>query len=160
VVRFPALLDIRLERGPLSLVSTTDELFGRKCSGSGLQNREYGRKDPSRWPRDTLYPQKLALTSLTRCGRSVGIVRSWTKATELHYCSFSEAGKLWKLLLSMCVLMGDLQHSGSASFRWPVAVAESLKFLFRWGMWGGRSVMVSQSLGALDMSHYINVMWR
>ena len=30
-----------------------------------------------------LYPQKLALTSLTGGGRSVGIVRSRTKATEL-----------------------------------------------------------------------------
>jgi hypothetical protein len=34
-----------------------------------------GRWDPLRWPRDTLYPQKLALTSLTSDGRSVGIVR-------------------------------------------------------------------------------------
>jgi hypothetical protein len=25
-----------------------------------LENREYGRRDPSRWPRGTLYPQKLA----------------------------------------------------------------------------------------------------
>jgi hypothetical protein len=39
--------------------------------------------DPPRWLRDTLYPQKLALTSLTSSGRSVGIVRSRTKATEL-----------------------------------------------------------------------------
>jgi hypothetical protein len=31
-----------------------------------------------------LYPQKLALISSTRCGRSVGIVRSRTKATELR----------------------------------------------------------------------------
>jgi hypothetical protein len=30
-----------------------------------------------------LYPQKLALTSSTSGGRSVGIVRSRTKATEL-----------------------------------------------------------------------------
>jgi hypothetical protein len=35
-----------LERGPLSFVSTTDELLGRKRSGSGLESREYGRKDP------------------------------------------------------------------------------------------------------------------
>jgi hypothetical protein len=48
----------------------------------GLGNREYGRKDPSRWPRGTLYPQKLALPSLTSSGRSVGIVRSLTQATE------------------------------------------------------------------------------
>jgi hypothetical protein len=47
----------------------------KKKSGSGLENRDYGRRDPSRWPLDTLYPQNLALTSLTRGGRSVGIVR-------------------------------------------------------------------------------------
>jgi hypothetical protein len=40
-------------------------------------------RDPSRCPLDTLYPQKLALTSPTSGGRSVGIVCSWTKATAL-----------------------------------------------------------------------------
>jgi hypothetical protein len=63
-----------LERGPLSLVSTTEELLGWKTSGSGLGNREYGCRDPSRWPHGTLYPQKLALTSPTSGGRSIGIV--------------------------------------------------------------------------------------
>jgi hypothetical protein len=38
---------------------------------------------PSRWPRDTLYPHKLALTSSTSGSHSVAIVRSRTKATEL-----------------------------------------------------------------------------
>jgi hypothetical protein len=73
---------VGLERGPLSLVSTIAELLGRKSSGSGLENREYGRRDLPRSPRDTFYPQKLALTSPTRSGRSVGIVRSRTKAME------------------------------------------------------------------------------
>jgi hypothetical protein len=36
---------VGLERGPLSLVSTIEELLGRKSSGSGLENREYGRRD-------------------------------------------------------------------------------------------------------------------
>jgi hypothetical protein len=49
---------------------------------SVLEIREYGRRDPSRWPRGTLHPQKLALTSPTSCGRSVGIVSLRTKATE------------------------------------------------------------------------------
>jgi hypothetical protein len=44
--------------------------------------RDYGRRDPSRLPRGTLYPQKLALTSSTSGSRSVGIVRSRTQATE------------------------------------------------------------------------------
>jgi hypothetical protein len=78
-----------LERGPLSLVSTTEELLERKSSGSGLENREYGRRDTSRWPHGTLHPQKLALTSSTSGCRSVGIFRSRTKATEFSFSLFS-----------------------------------------------------------------------
>jgi hypothetical protein len=47
---------------------------------AGLESPEYGRKDPSRWPRGTLYPQKLALTSPTSSGRSVG--RHWCPESE------------------------------------------------------------------------------
>jgi hypothetical protein len=36
-----------LGRGPLSLVSTTEELTETKSSGSGLENSEYGCRDPS-----------------------------------------------------------------------------------------------------------------
>jgi hypothetical protein len=50
-------------------------------SGSGLENEEYGRRDPSRWARGTLYPQKLVLNLPTSGGRSVGIVRSRTQIT-------------------------------------------------------------------------------
>jgi hypothetical protein len=39
---------VGLERCPLSLVSAIEELLGRISSGSGLENREYGREDPSR----------------------------------------------------------------------------------------------------------------
>jgi hypothetical protein len=45
---------VGLERVPLSLVSTIEELLGRKSSGSGLDSREYGSRDPSRWPRGTV----------------------------------------------------------------------------------------------------------
>jgi hypothetical protein len=45
---------VGLERSPLSLASTTEELPGRKSSGSSLESREYGRRDPSRWPLGTL----------------------------------------------------------------------------------------------------------
>jgi hypothetical protein len=54
------------------------------CYFAGLEIREYGSKDPSRWPWGTLYPQKLALTSPTSGGRSVGIVRSRAQATEFN----------------------------------------------------------------------------
>jgi hypothetical protein len=33
---------VGLERGPLSLVSTIEELLERQSSGSGLENGEYG----------------------------------------------------------------------------------------------------------------------
>jgi hypothetical protein len=69
---------VGLERGPLSLVSTIAELLERKSSGSGLEIREYGLRDPSRSP----YPQKLTLTKPTSGGRSVSIVLSRTQATE------------------------------------------------------------------------------
>jgi hypothetical protein len=60
---------VDLERGPLSLVSTIEDLLGRESSGFGLENQEYGRRDPSRWPRDTPLSVKLALTSPTDGGR-------------------------------------------------------------------------------------------
>jgi hypothetical protein len=77
--RYPIFWEVvGLERGPPRLVSTIEELIERKSSGSGQEIRDYGRRDPSRWPCGTLYPQKLALSSPTRGGRTVGIVRSRT----------------------------------------------------------------------------------
>jgi hypothetical protein len=61
---------VGLERGPLSLVRIIEELLEWKSSGSGQGNRINGGGDPLRWPRDTLYPKKLALTSPTSGGRS------------------------------------------------------------------------------------------
>jgi hypothetical protein len=50
-VRFRALQEkekvVSLERGALSLVSTTEELLGRNSIGSGLESREYDRRDLS-----------------------------------------------------------------------------------------------------------------
>jgi hypothetical protein len=57
----------------------------KKNSGSGLEIREYGRRDLSRFPRGTLYPQKLALISPTSGGRSVGIVFLGIQASEFSF---------------------------------------------------------------------------
>jgi hypothetical protein len=73
---------VGLERGPLSFVSTTEELFLRKSSGSCMENREYGRRDPSRRPRGTLYRAKVGKSS---GGRSVGIVRSRAQTMEFSF---------------------------------------------------------------------------
>jgi hypothetical protein len=79
---------VGLEQGPLSLVSTIKELPRRKSSGCGLGIREYGGRDPSRWPRGTLHPQKLALISPTATvarglwPRSLLYVSWWIWETE------------------------------------------------------------------------------
>jgi hypothetical protein len=75
---------VGLERGPLSLVRIIEGLLEWKSSGPGLENRDYGRGDPLRSPRDTLYQLKLALTSPAGCGRSVCIVCLRTKTTEFN----------------------------------------------------------------------------
>jgi hypothetical protein len=51
---------VNLERGPLGPVSTTEELLERKISGSGLEDRDYGRRRST-----ALTTRQLALTSLT-----------------------------------------------------------------------------------------------
>jgi hypothetical protein len=51
--------------------------------------RRYGRGDSLRWPRGTLYPQKLALTSPTSGGRSVGKVRWPTVKPWSHVFVYS-----------------------------------------------------------------------
>jgi hypothetical protein len=56
-------------------VSTTEELHERKSSGTGLESLEYDRRDQ----------RKLALTLPTSGGRSVGIVRRRSQATEFRF---------------------------------------------------------------------------
>jgi hypothetical protein len=86
-----------LERVTLSLVSTTEELLGRNNNVSGLESREYGRRDQLRWPCDTLYQQKLALTSPTSGGPSVGIVPSRSQTTEFFYYYHGSTALCWAL---------------------------------------------------------------
>jgi hypothetical protein len=77
-VWFPALPDF-LRSGGSGTGSTQPREYNR---GVSLELREYSQEDPLRWPCDTVYPQKLALTLQTSSGHSVGIVHSQTKATE------------------------------------------------------------------------------
>jgi hypothetical protein len=76
---------VGLERGPFSLVRIIEELLEWKRSGSGQENRINGRRDPLCWPRDPLYPRKLAETSPKSGGRTVGIVRLRTKGHGVQF---------------------------------------------------------------------------
>jgi hypothetical protein len=73
---------VGLERGSLSLVSTTEELFERKSRGSGVENRYYGRRGSAVL---TTLHSSIRKTSPTSFGRSVVIVRSQTQATEFSF---------------------------------------------------------------------------
>jgi hypothetical protein len=73
---------VGLERGPLSLVSVTEELLEWKNSGSGSRKSGLMAVGIRRADHATHYPQMLALTSPTSGGRSVGMVRLLTKTTE------------------------------------------------------------------------------
>jgi hypothetical protein len=85
-VRFPALPEkkvVCLERGPLSLVSTTEELLDRKVAAHvyKTENTAVGIRHADHW--HPLSAKELAFASPTSGGRSVGIVRSRTQSMEL-----------------------------------------------------------------------------
>jgi hypothetical protein len=80
---------VGLERGPLSLVSTAEELLDRKVAAPvyktettaiGIRHADHGAH---------FYPQKLALTSRTSGGRSVGIVKLFSSELEVYYMYIS-----------------------------------------------------------------------
>jgi hypothetical protein len=79
----------------------------------GLENREYGRRDPLRWPRGTFYPRKFALTSPTSGCRSVGIVRLGTQATEfpLFILLLYSSHTGWQIYLSGACCMHPAVHN-------------------------------------------------
>jgi hypothetical protein len=81
--------------------STTKHfLYRRACLlETGLENRDYGRRGPSRWPRGTLHPQTLSLTSPISGGRSTGIVLLRTKAMEFSWTVCQDITRLTAAVL-------------------------------------------------------------
>jgi hypothetical protein len=59
-----------------------------------LESREYGRGDPFRWPRYSLYPQKLTLTSPTSGCRLIGIFTRGLRPRSFtcYYGSWNQGG--------------------------------------------------------------------
>jgi hypothetical protein len=82
---------VGLERGPLSFVSTTEELLERKVAASVQKSENTAAGIRHAEHVAPLYPPKLALTSPTSGGRSVGIVCSRTKAMELLFTIITRA---------------------------------------------------------------------
>jgi hypothetical protein len=70
---------------PLLFKFSDQNVWMHILSLHGLENREYSRRDPSRWPRGTRYPQHLALTWPTSGSCSICIVRSRTRTTEFLF---------------------------------------------------------------------------
>ena len=65
-----------------------------------------------------LYPQKLVLTSPTGGGRSVGIVRVRTKATEFFFLIFhNNSNCIYELYICACEWM-DLREVGCGYMNW------------------------------------------
>jgi hypothetical protein len=78
-IRFPALPGFVGSSGSRTGPTQPREYnWGINSRGSGLEIQEYNREDPLRWPRDTICPQRLALSLPTGCCRSVDIVHSRT----------------------------------------------------------------------------------
>jgi hypothetical protein len=73
---------VGVERGPLSLVGTTKELFGRNSSGSGLETENTAMGVRCADHATPSVRKRLALTWPTIGGRSIRTVRSRTKAIE------------------------------------------------------------------------------
>jgi hypothetical protein len=117
------------ERGPLSLVNTIEKILERKSSGSGLENSEYGLRDPSRWPCDTPLSIKFG-TNFPDKRRLLGRHRSLADQSHgviiiiiiiiILICTFRK--KRWfneELGWShVVVAVGNLRHYCEISWRW------------------------------------------
>jgi hypothetical protein len=141
---------VGLERGPLSLVSTTEELLGSSSSGSGLENREYGRGDPLRWQRDN------AITSPTSGSHSVGLVRLRTKATEFACYSTQllqerEGGFCFSRLLERWLLFRELDRLlwgvRESNYKPPAVLTQTKEALRVVSFGGGHSRTASSFSG-------------
>jgi hypothetical protein len=86
-VRYQIFLEVvSLERCPLSLVSTIEELLARKSSGFGLENDNTAVGDPPRWLRDIpLSVQHLQQWIVCKTCKSVNVFETLATQENLQY---------------------------------------------------------------------------
>jgi hypothetical protein len=105
---------VGLLRGPLSLVSTIKELFDRKVAAPvyKTENTAIGIRHADHVAPSIL--KKLAITSPTIGGRSVGIVRSRTQTIEFSFFSVLTP-TIHAFLQPLYRVCADSQHIGIGS---------------------------------------------
>jgi hypothetical protein len=88
----------------------------------GLEYREYGCEDSLRWPRDTLYPQKLALTSPTSSSFACRL-KSWSYIImyNLNYTPTTLGVQGWR----------EITYRGHANKKGWVPPSLSAEFSYR-----------------------------
>jgi hypothetical protein len=110
---------VGLERGPLSLLTTTDELLGRKSSGSGLENPDYGLGDPPSCQRDTPLSAKVGINFADRrrslC-RYISIADSGQGVCFLFLFGVTVAGNWVPLVLRVSMVPVSRRHDIRAFF--------------------------------------------
>jgi hypothetical protein len=121
--------EVGLERGPLSLVSTTEELLDRKVTAlvyktenTAVRIRHAHHVVPS-------IRKKLEITSPTSGGRSVGIVRSRTQTMEfsLVFIIVRTVGTLTPFQFLILYTVGTTPWMGDQPIGWPLPTLKENK---------------------------------
>jgi hypothetical protein len=109
---------VGLERGPFSLVSTTEELLDRKVAAPvyKTENTVVGIRHA-----DHVAPsirKKLAMTSPKSGGRLVGIARSRTQTMEFSFFLYSSSLSYAHCVSTIHVVSCDQSNHGDENKQW------------------------------------------